>query len=497
MQNQIILSGSGGGKGSSSTPREASDNLKSQSFANILLAISEGPIAGFVDNSNWFKSIYLDGTPIVSAIGYQNFKEVEAHLRFGLPDQDPIQGFTRLKSEIPVDVEVKQANPIVRTIVDDDADYAVVRIQTPALFNTDSKGNINGTEIRYLIELSINGGPYNPVVQGLISGKTSSTYEESQAIQLPPNPGNRWDIKVSRITADSTTIKLQNSLRWASYQVVQKETKTFPNVALLALRINSQQFTSVPSVAIYQRGIACRIPNNYDPIHRTYIGNFDGSLRSYWTNNPAWILWTALTNDRWGCGIPESELDVWSFYEAARYCDELVPSVGSQVEPRYSFNAYLNSSQDAFDLIGQIASSMRAQVWWNGSRIVLSQDRPTPVARMFSPSHVVYQYDEEGRMTGGGFQYVSTDLSTRYTSVVVRYLNPQTWEEDSVLVEDAELINLWGFRQLEITAVGCTSRTQAERFGRWELYVATKQTEVVSFSLASEGLRERVTFLRE
>jgi predicted phage tail protein len=486
----ILNGGTGGGKGGSSgrSPTEVEDNLKSRSYANLLLGISEGPVFGFTDVDP-LKQIYLDGTPIRSASGNLNFKEVYWEYRQGTPEQQPTTfNLGRIRSEIPVEVFVKANAPVVRTVADPNAVFLIVRVRVPALFSTDDKGNINNASINYRIELSVNNGPYQVVHNGSIVGKTNSVYEESKAFELPPNSGNRWDVRLTRVTPDSTSLKLQNDLVWASYQINERDVKTFPNVNVLALRINSDQFSSIPSPSIYQRGLIVRTPHNYSSSNRVYSGSFNGSLIPQWTNNPAWLLWAVLTNDRWGCGILESQLDVWSFYDCARYNDELIPAGGGTFEPRYTFNAYLNSAQEAFDAVAQIASSMRSQVWWNGSRIILTQDRPSLPVRQFNPANVIYEYDEQGRQTGGGFSYASTDVTSRYTSVLVRFIDPNTWEEDSVLAEDPALINQWGFRQLEMTAVGCTSRSQAQRTAKWELYTSTRQTEVCSFKVASEGL---------
>jgi predicted phage tail protein len=492
LEHPLVLSGSGGGSakggGSGRAGTEAPDSLKSRSYANILLACSEGPIVGFTD-SNPLKQIYLDDTPIVSASGNLNFKEVFWEFRNGTPDQTPTSfNLGKIRYETPVEAGVKNNSPVTRTLVDGEAEFIIIRVRLPSLFSSDDKGNINPTSITYRIEISTNNGPYLVVYRGDISGKTNSTYEESRAFALTPNAGNKWDIRLVRETPDSTSIKLQNDLIWASLQVNQKGEKSFPNVAVQSLRINSDQFSNIPTVGLYQRGLIVRVPHNYNSLTRTYSGSFNGSLVAGWTNNPAWILWAALTNERWGCGIPESQLDIWSFYDAARYNDELVPAGGGTFEPRYTFNAYLNSSQDAFDAVTQIAFIMRSQVWWNGSRIILTQDRPSSPVRQYSPANVIYEYDDEGVQTGGGFSYACTDVTTRYTSVVVKFIDPNTWQEDSVTVEDQDLINQWGFRQLILTAVGCISRSQAQRIAEWEFFTSTKQTDICTFKVASEGL---------
>jgi predicted phage tail protein len=50
------------------------------------------------------------------------------------------------------------------------------------------------------------------------------------------------------------------------------------------------------------KGRIISVPSNYDPTTRDYTGTWDGTFKSEWTDNPAWVYYDICTNDRFGLG---------------------------------------------------------------------------------------------------------------------------------------------------------------------------------------------------
>lgn len=485
------IAGGGGGKGGGGgarNPVEEPNSLRSTSYAKALFVISEGQIEG--PPNDLLQDIFLDKTPIQSPNGQNNFSGYTVQWRSGTPDQDYIQGFSKAEIEIQVGVLVRNSLPVTRTITSPEMEAVRVRLRVPALRRFTNEGDIYGSSVSFQILVSANGGPFVIKISDAISGKCTSPYERSYEILLDGDPP--WDIRVVRTSADSTDSKVENNIFWQAYTAIDYDQRRYPDVALLGLRISAEQFNSMPRVSMRLRGIRVLVPHNYDPVKKEYTGPFDGSLVPGWTNNPAWILYDLITDDRYGAGLNPDSMDIYSFYEAGQYCDELVPNGEQGFEPRWQFNGYIDQRDEAYKMIEAIAASFNAIVYWAEGLIHLVLDRLTQPVRIYNQANVVVEYNDEGQMTKPPFDYSTTSLTTRHTVAVVSYQEPnEFYEVRQVYVEDEEGIAQLGYRPVDITAFGCTSRTQAQRYGRWRLLTEKVQTETVRFVVGQEGLLVR------
>lgn len=481
--------GDGGGKGSSgggsgsSTP----DSIKNKAYAESLFVLSEGQIAGFP--SDLLKSLYIDNTPIRSESGVDFYKDVQAVATAGTPDQLPLQGFSYAKREYPVGVTVRQATPLVRTLIDPDAWHVSVRIRIPSLFDaTNNKGEIRPTTLQFKVEISSGGGPFVEVLNKTYNDKTNSPYEESWRFDLPRNALNRWDVRLTRITPDSGDVKKQNDLVWQSYTGIQAESRSYPNTALMGVRIDSEQFNSIPNFLVDFFGRIVKTPHNYNIRTGIYSGTFNGTLIPDWSDNPAWHVYDVLINERFGYGLDPSLIDVYSFYSAARYNDESIPDGKSGWVKRYVFNHYFNERIKAHEMLDTICSSFRANLIWQDGKVVLIQDRPSEISRIFCDQNVIREVGEDGT-EGPAFNYDQVAIESVYTAVNVKWINPDLgWKPDDAYVENAEAIGRYGYNLLEIDGVGITNYAQAYRFGEWALYTSLNQQEVLKIKVGSEGL---------
>lgn len=473
-----IVQGAKKGGGGSSGGKEDRDSLHSTSYARIVDLLSEGEIVGPVDG---LKSVYFDETPVLSSDGTANFSGYDIQFRSGTQDQDPVSGFPASESTTSVGVEIKASTPWNHTFTNTELDAVRITLAVGGLQKVNQKnGNITGYRVDYTIELSSNGGPYSTVVSSAFDGKTTSTYARSHRIDLPSG-GAPWTVRVSRSTADSSTNYISDTTLVQAYTEIIDAKLRYPMSALAAIKIDASQFSSIPTRAYHLKGRIIRVPSNYDADRRTYTGTWDGTFKTAYSNNPAWVFYDILTNDRYGLGdvLDAGYIDKWSLYEIGQYCDESVPTgVGSTTEPRFTCNCYLQSAADATAVLSDLATVFRGIVYWgNGSAI--------PVADM--PRDPSYTYTA-ANVIDGKFQYQGSARSTRYTVCYVSYNDPDDMYNTKVeAVEDADGIARYGIVATSITAFACSSRSQAHRLGLWALLTSQRETRSVTFSVGLDG----------
>lgn len=488
MTQKIIAGagGGGGGKGGSGSSAthvatEARDSMRSTAYAQVIDLVSEGEIEGLVDG---MKSIYLNDTPIQNPDGSYNFSGISVDTRPGTQSQSYIAGFPAVENEISVQLQVKTTTPIVKTVTNQNVNAVRVTVAIPALSYQDpSTGDINPTSVQYKIQVQTNGGGYVDATDTItVSGKTSGRYE--RAHRIPVGGTGPWDIKLVRLTADSTQTNLQNQTWWSSYTEIIDAKLRYPNSALVALRIDASQFQSIPSRSYDLKLLRIPVPTNYDPIARTYSGVWDGTFKMAWTDNPAWCFCDLLLTDRYGLGrfIQSDNVDKWALYQIARYCDELVPNGYGGFEPRFTCNVYIQSRQDAYKVLQDFASCFRAMTYWASNAITCVQDSPTDATQLYTTANVV----------DGMFQYQGTSSKARHTVALVRWNDPDDMYRQKVeYVEDREGIARYGYIQTDVVGFGCTSRGQANRVGRWLLYSERLETDSVTFKVGLEGAVSR------
>ncbi|HGT6801110.1 TPA: phage tail protein [Escherichia coli] len=471
------------GKGSSKghTPREAKDNLKSTQLLSVIDAISEGPVEGPVDG---LKSVLLNSTPVLDSEGNTNIAGVTLVFRAGEQEQTPPEGFEYSGSETVLGTEVKYDTPITRTITSANIDRLRFTFGVQALVETTSKGDRNPSEVRLLVQIQRNGG-WVTEKDITIKGKTTSQYLASVVVDnLPPRPFN---IRMRRMTPDSTTDQLQNKTLWSSYTEIIDVKQCYPNTALVGVQVDSEQFGSQQVSRNYHlRGRILQVPSNYNPQTRQYSGIWDGTFKPAYSNNMAWCLWDMLTHPRYGMGkrLGAADVDKWALYVIGQYCDQSVPDGFGGTEPRITCNAWLTTQRKAWDVLSDFCSAMRCMPVWNGQTLTFVQDRPSDKVWTYNRSNVVMPDD------GAPFRYSFSALKDRHNAVEVNWIDPDNgWETATELVEDTQAILRYGRNVTKMDAFGCTSRGQAHRAGLWLIKTELLETQTVDFSVGAEGLR--------
>lgn len=469
----------GGAKGSSESqksPTETPDSLISIAYAKVLDAISEGPILGL---ANGFQSIFLNNTPLANADGSLNFTGVTVGTRTGEADQDYIPGFPSVESETGVGVELKFGAPWIQTISNTELSAVRIRLAVPYLTHTDEKGNINGYEVDYAIDVATDSGPYVTVFDTSFNGKTTSTYERSHRIDLPKSTSG-WRLRVRRLTPDSTSSTIQSTTNISSYTEIIDAKLRYPYTAMIGLTVDAAQFSSIPSRAFDCKLRIVRVPSNYTPETRAYIGTWDGTFKLAWTDNPAWIYYDLILNDRYGLGqlITAAQVDKWGLYQIAGYCDQMVSDGKGGNEPRFTCNLYLQTRADALQVLQDLASIFRGMAYWAAGSVVASADMPSDPVYTYTNANVI----------DGLFTYVGSSRSTRFSVALVSWNDPTNFYEKKVeYVSDQKALARYGVQQTELSAFGCTSQGQAQRLGHYTLLTNLLENETVSFAAGLDG----------
>lgn len=503
------ISGAGGGRSSppqtkvvqrvsvtspTRQPVEEANNLFSVAFAKTVYAISEGEIEGFPNGA--LKDIFLDSTPIQNQDGSTNFNGYTIDSRFGTDEtQTPMLGFSTVENTVGVNTAVTTASgPVTRTITDLDTERCRVIINHPALQSTNiDNGDIQSTSVRYQISVSTNGGPYNVVTDQTVSGKSNSQFQRAYEFDLAGV--GPWSVRVTRITADSTSAYLQNAIQWQSYTEIVDEKFAYPNTALVGIKVDARQFNNIPDVSVRVRGKRVQVPTNYNPVTRTYTGIWNGTFTTAWTDNPAWIFRDIVLNPRFGCAryMPTIAIDPWYLYTVSQYCDEMVDDGQGGLEPRFTCNVYLQNPGGVYEVLNALASCFRGLIYYSQGKLYLTQDRAQLPVQQFSEANVIQEVDDNGNVTSPCFTYTGTAKTARKSVVLANWDDPnQIYSSVTEYLQDDELLERFGYNPVDLRLVGVTSRGQALRAAKHTLFSNRYETEKVSFRIGAEGLAASV-----
>ncbi|EKS6306780.1 phage tail protein [Enterobacter hormaechei] len=467
---------SGGGK--ASTPKLLDDNLKSKQFYRVLDLISEGPIYGPVDQEH-LSSFKLNKTPVTDATGSVSVNGVSVAWRPGSETQSPINGFSAIEATTIVNTEVTYDTPLVRTITDQDVTRVRFNVGVTGLVEQDTKGNQKNTSVTLVLESRTGASGWVIEKTVTITGKISGEYLEAHLIDAPDI--KPFDIRVRRITPDSSSDLLSNGTTWNSYSEITDDNLSYPFSAIAGAVIDRDQYTDTPSRTYHLRGLIVSVPDNYDPIARTYSGLWLGGFKQAWTNNPAWLFRELAKNTRFGLAKRAGYIDVddGALYILSQYCDQLVDDGYGGKEPRMTLNAYITEQASARDILDKIAGMFRGIALWDGMRLTVMLDAPQDAIATITNANVV----------DGEFKRSSVKRSEKYNAVVVSWTDPDNgWEQVKEYVSDDEMIAKGNYNETTLEAFGCTSRGQAWRAGKWLLETAKRESSRLSFQMARDAI---------
>lgn len=476
---KIEIHGAKGGEDKPKTPTEAPDSLRSVAIAKMLIAIGEGEFEG----TPTARDIYFDNTPLQDPQGNMNFPNAKWEWRTGAVDQTYIQGIPSVENETTISTELRSGTPWVRAISNTQLSAVRVRFAWPALQSVDAGGNINGYRIEYKVELATDGGAYQQVLSEAVDGKATSVYERTRRIDLPKATSG-WLMRITRLTINQNNNKISDTMQIAGFTEVIDAKLRYPNTALLYIEFSAEQFRSIPAVTVGCKARKWQVPSNYDPVSRTYSGIWDGTLKEAYTNNPVWATYGITTVDRFGLGrrIKPWMVDKWELYRISQYADQLVPDGKGGMEPRFICNLNLQSKADAWSLLRDISAIYRGMTYWAQGQVFTLSDMPRAIDYDFA--YTGANVITEGRQP---FTYSSASERTRYSRALVSYDNPaNNYDTDVTAVTDQKLQRRYGDNPLEISAIGCTRESEAQRRGKWALLTNSKD-RAVTFRVGLDG----------
>jgi predicted phage tail protein len=509
-----IIQGAGGNPSPPQPPQptRTPDTLHSRQFATFLDLVSEGEIEGFataskegltkgttVYNNACLKDVFLNDTAVLKSTASSsspnttdfNFQNVGFTPRFGTANQTHIPGIESSESTTSVGVIVTKASPVTRTISNTSVDAIKVSISFPQLQKATDAGDLLGSTVSLQVLVQYNNGGYSTVITDTITGRTADAYQKDYRVDITGS--FPVDIRVTRVTADSTSSSLVDKFQWTSFSEIIDDKQTYLNSAYLSLRLDSQQFSSIPTRKYRLRGVKVRIPgaganSSGTPTVDNATGRivypdgyiFNGVMgAAVYTNCPAMVLLDLLTNSRYGLGnhITDASLDLFSFVTASKYSNTLVNNLLGGQEPRFSCNVLMQSADEAFDLINDLSGVMRCMPIWSAGAMTITQDKPTDASYLFNLSNVLED----------GFNYTGSDLKQRHSVISVSYFNMDTQEIDFEVIEDSTAVSKIGVNLKQVKAFACTSRGQAARLGRAILFSEQNESEVVTFTTSIDS----------
>lgn len=467
-----------GGSSNTRTPVESPDSLQSTSYAKLLFALGEGEWEGGLDGTN----IFLDGTPIKNPDGSINFPGVQYEFRSGTPDQTHIPGIPDIENETAIGLELTSQTPFVRAVTNTQLSAVRFRFSWSALQRQLDDGDVVGYRIEYAVDVATDGGAYQQVLTSAVDGKTTTKYERSHRIDLP-DATTGWQIRIRRITANSTSNMIADKMVIDAITEVIDAKLRYPETALLFIQFDASQFQNIPVVSSEPKMRIVRIPSNYDPATRSYSGIWDGSFKWAWTDNPAWIYYDVLVSDRFGLGQRIKAANLYytklDLYQIAQYCDQLVPDGrgGNGTEPRFTCNIYIQAQAEAWTLINDMGAIFRGMTFWANNQMNVLADMPRDMDYAITRANV----------KDGKFTYSSASEKTHYSHAFVSWSDPANGYQDAIEpVSEIALVRRFGVKQADVTAIGCTRQTEAIRRGKWVLHTNDADRSV-SFTVGLDG----------
>jgi hypothetical protein len=332
----------------------------------------------------------------------------------------------------------------------------------------------------------------------------------ARPISLPPYEVNKNRfVRVYRITAESYSSLVRREIYLSKITEIINVPFSYPYSTICGLKLDARTFSSIPSRSYDARFKKVFVPSNYFPLKPNgqdkryiagknlaafnqllnssdekiiYKGNWDGTFKLAWTDNPVWVLFDILINRRYGLGnfVSPSEVNYWELYKIGRYCDAVdsngvfagVSSTDGGLEPRYAFNGVIADKSNVFDSIKSLIACFRGNMFYTNSEINFTNDRLKPIMAFFNNSNV----------KDSMFNYSNERRDSQYNVIEVSYLDrDDLFKQKIEYVEDTDDIKARGILRTTAQTFGITSRAHAKRLGEHIIYSTINEDENVAF----------------
>ena len=441
--------------------------LQSKATLRLLYLVSEGPTGGLRDGA---KSVFFDGVPVKAADGTDNFEGVEIDERLGLPVQSHIPGFPAVANTVSEGATIAHGTPIVRTVTSPTVDEVAITIRASVFLRQDTtNGDILPTTVVWGVDVRPAGGTWTRVLTDTIKGKNTSPYERTRVVSRGELTAP-WEFRVVRDTAAPGSVAVQNAITLGLYTERTNSKLTYPNCHMIMIGLDAEKLGGkVPQISFEVSGVKIPVPRNYTPSTRTYATSGAGTSMGDWDyatfhdqvcGNPAWWVYSFLVNDRWGLGdlIPDALQDVFTLYQIAKYCDELIPDGYGGTRPRYRCATSITEREEAWRAVQTVASAFRGMVWAGGGQVRITADMPKVPVKLLTNANVI----------DGRFTYQGVSLRARHTFAYCWFNDPTDgWRRVPEAYQDDEAIARYGLREAEVVAFGAYERGQALTAAKW------------------------------
>ena len=469
-----------------------------------LISYDEEPISvtHFVENPNV--------ESVIVSLGIDSLNDTaNIDIKQGNGNPKKIDAGSRFPGVVNIEIEIGKVNEKGVTIQHYKKRYQIIAlVESPAtvdIGNPDSK-NFESSSYKFIKDLdkdAIESGVFDPL-------KLPSAFDVSGPEETP----TRRYVKVTKLSTETNSILVSKEVSLKKVTEIVPVNCSYPFSSMIGIKLDARTFGSIPTRTFDARLKLIKIPSNYYPVKdniletdkryytsvvdyenattedkSVYKGDWDGTFKIGWTDNPAWILYDLLTNNRYGLGqyINEDDINKWDLYKIGRFCDSVdeeglfvgVPDGRGGLEPRYSCNIIFTEGTKVFDSINQISNLFRGSVFYNNNEINFLDDRLREPSALFSNSNV----------KDGIFSYTNYRRDEQFNSIEVVYIDRfDSFKTKIEYVEDEEDIVQRGMFKKQVNAYGVTSKAMANRIGRHLIYQTIKENQSVSFMGGNEVL---------
>ena len=130
-----------------------------------------------------------------------------------------------------------------------------------------------------------------------------------------------------------------------------------------------------------------------------------------YSNNPSWCVLDFMTNEN-GLGIPYEDLNIASFIDSARYCDDIIYDKAGKAHKRFTLNYLISDAGQALEVLNTLMLVCRGYLVYNNGLFGMFIEKAEPVSAVFDPT------------CANEFEIWSSPADDVYDKVSIEYIDP-------------------------------------------------------------------------
>jgi hypothetical protein len=397
----------------------------------------------------------------IGAVPIEQFEGVEIEVRQGFETDPPVTLYTDTIRTDGYSIKVSQAGGPQTVQSRDGAVELGVDLTFQGLVFYDNNGNASTESVGVRIEYRpVGAADWTLGTDSTVSAATASSYTASFRFKnLAPA---RYELRVTRTTFDTETSTRRRSTFFLTQvrSVLPGAPVRAKGRCLVALRIRA---TDQLNGTI----------QDFSAVAQALLPVWDGtSWTVQATRNPAWAYLDVLRGRAIRFPVADTRIALADFLAWANRCDTLVDG-----EPKQRCDLVVDARSTVFDTLRDIAGTGRATPGMRDGRFSIVEDLPTSVpVQHFTPRN------------SWGFRGTKI-FAEPWHGLRVRFVDPdRDWEQGEVIVYADGYTEANATRVDTLDLLGCTSRAQAMREGRYHLAAATLRPETYELTCDVEHL---------